>query len=108
MQLLRSIEARRPNMHFDKGVSAREVKTLLSRAERMTSGMHEKKESPLVQLNQIQELNAIEKKEAHLQHAMESGAGELLFTTSLFTTSLLTCLYYHGGAPAACHEIWGG
>ena len=62
-------------MHFDKGVSAGEMKTLLARAARMTGAMHEKKESPLVQLNQIQELNAIEKKEAHLQHAMESRSG---------------------------------
>jgi len=78
-QQLRSIEAHMPNVHFDRGVSAGKVQTLLKRAERMTGEhfgmqrMHEKKQSPLVQLNQIQELNAIEKKEARMQHAMQLG-----------------------------------
>jgi len=73
-QQLRSIEARMPNVHFDRGVSPRKVQTLLRRAERMTGarfGLHEKQQSPLVQLNQIQELNAIEKKEARMQRAMQ-------------------------------------
>ena len=75
-QQLRSIEARMPNVHFDKGVSPKRVKALLRRAEHMTGerfGIHQKKESPLVQLNQIGELNAIEKNEARMQHAMQMG-----------------------------------
>jgi len=72
-QQLRVIEEHRRNMHFDKSVSPREVGALLRRAAHMTR-MHEKKESPLVQLNQMQELNAIEKKESKMQRAMELSA----------------------------------
>jgi len=69
-QQLRAIEEQRRNMHFDKSVSPREVSALLRRAAHMT-GMHEKKQSPLVQLSQVQELNAIENKEAKVQRSME-------------------------------------
>lgn len=74
---LRAIEAHTPNMHFDKGVSPRKVEALLERAKHMAGErfplrrMHVKRESPLVQLNQVQELNAIEKKMGHEQRAME-------------------------------------
>lgn len=66
------------NVHIDRGVSPQKVKTLLQRAARMTSSkalVGEEPEHPLVQDNQIQELNAIEAHMRREQRALELAAG---------------------------------
>ena len=66
------------NVHIDRGVSPQKVKTLLQRAARMTSSkalVGEEPEHPLVQDNQIQELNAIEAHMGREQRALELAAG---------------------------------
>ena len=66
------------NVHIDRGVSPQKVKTLLQRAARMTSPkalVGEDPEHPLVQDNQIQELNAIEAHMGREQRALELAAG---------------------------------